>query len=471
MSKNQKDIILNDLKELIAIKSVLSDPQDAAPFGPGCKSALDWFLDKANSYGLATGQSEGYCGWAEYGEGTECVAALCHLDIVPAGEDWATNPFKLTIRDSKLLGRGVTDDKGSAVMCLHALKDIKERGLPLKRRIRVIVGLNEENGSKCMLHYVEHCEIPAASFVPDADFPLINSEKGILHLKARVPLDKFFKDNIASIGGGESFNVIPDRASISIFADSPFGQKLKAICGNKIAECVFTNSEIVGAILAGGHRIEDYTIRDGGELITIEARGKSGHAMAPHKADNAVWKLFSFLNGPAGDSPLVENLCAYFCTVKSAEKLGIYKSDEESGDTTISMGVIEVDDKTLSFSLDIRLNITNNHEDVKKKILAALPARSKLEDVRFSPNLFVSKNSRLITTLLGVYKDVTGLDVYCHRSGGGTYARTIPNAVAFGPTFPGVVTNIHKPNECMPLEDFFAAAEVYKEAFIRLANG
>lgn len=463
--------MLNDLKEIIAIKSILSEPEENAPFGRGCRNALDWFLQKAKSYGLKTGELDGYAGWAEYGEGTECVAALCHLDVVPAGEGWASDPFTLLIEDGKLYGRGVADDKGAAVMCLHALKEIKEEGIKLNKRIRVIVGLNEEHGSACMKYYVANGgEIPSVSFVPDSDFPIINSEKGILHLDVTIPLDKFFKENVAYISGGESINVVPDRASISIFKDSPLYEFLLKVGNGKINSEIFSKTEIVGSILAKGHRIEDYSIKNESEVITIEANGTAGHAMAPHKADNAIWKIFAFLDGLSDKSPILTCLNEYFCTHMSAEKLGIYKSDEQSGDVTISMGKMGVDENSLYFTLDLRLNITSDPEKVQENIAKILPAKSKIEVLRYSPNLFIDCNDNLITTLLSAYKDVTGLDAYCLHCGGGTYARELPKAVAFGPTFPGLVTNIHKPDECFPVEAFFKAAKIYKEAFIRLAR-
>ncbi len=463
--------MLNDLKELIAIESVKSQPEEHAPFGRGCRQALDWFLQKAESYGLKTGELDGYAGWAEYGDGQECVAALCHLDIVPAGEGWASDPFTLLIENGNLYGRGVADDKGAAIMCLHALKEIKEKSLKLNKRIRVIVGLNEEHGSGCMKYYVANGgEIPKVSFVPDSDFPIINSEKGILHLGIRIPLDKFFQENIAHISGGGSINVVPDKASISIFKDSPLSNYLTQVGGGTISSEIFSQPEIVGSILAAGHRIEDYFIKIESDVITIETVGTAGHAMAPHKSDNAIWKLFSFLDGLSDKSPILKCFNEYFCTPMSAEKLGIYKSDPQSGDVTISMGIIEVDENSLYFTLDLRLNITSNHEEVQEMIAKAWPPKSKVEVLRYSPNLFIDCNDTLITTLLGAYKDVTGLDAYCMHCGGGTYARELPNAVAFGPTFPGLVTNIHKPDECFPVEAFYKAAKVYKEAFIRLAK-
>lgn len=462
--------MFNDLAELIKIKSVKDEPCENAPFGKGCREALDWFLDKAREFGLSVGESEGYCGWAEYGEGETCIGVLCHLDVVPAGDGWSSDPYSLLIENGKLYGRGVADDKGSVIMCLHALKEIKDSGIKTKRRIRIIVGCDEEHGSSCIKHYVEHCEIPTYSFVPDSDFPVINSEKGILHLKATVPLDKFFRQNVAYIHGGESINVVPDTAAISLFNDSPLAKYFAELTGGTITREIFSKPELVGNILAAGSRIEDFSVKNESKVVTFETTGTAGHAMCPQRADNAVWKLFLLLNANGFESEIVKTMNEYFCTPLSAEKLNIYKCDEESGDTTISMGMIDVSDSSLHFTLDIRLPISADHEEVKRNILAVLPAHSKLDVLKYAPNLYIAKENPLVTALLEVYSDVTGEEPYCLKCGGGTYARELPNAVAFGPTFPDVETNLHKADENFGIADFEKAMRIYKEAMLKLAR-
>ena len=174
--------MLDDLKKLIAIRSVMDKPGDGAPFGRGPREALDKFLSIAAGYGMKTRNENGYCGWAEIGNGKDMLGILGHLDVVPEGDGWSHDPYSMVVEDGLIKGRGVADDKGPTVAALHAMKRIAENGAKLNHRIRLIVGCNEENGSQCIEYYRDHCEIPKASFVPDADFPVINSEKGILHL-------------------------------------------------------------------------------------------------------------------------------------------------------------------------------------------------------------------------------------------------------------------------------------------------
>ena len=193
--------MLNDLSEVIAINSVESERTASdAPFGQNLRNALDWFLNKASSYGLKVSENHGYYGWAEYGEeGAPLIGIPAHIDIVPVGEGWTGDPLKLRIEDGKAYGRGVADDKGPLVASLWAIKRLREEKLPLRHRVRLIVGCNEESGSECLKKYALEDEIPVMSFVPDADFPVINSEKGLLHLKASLSLDESFSSNISSI--------------------------------------------------------------------------------------------------------------------------------------------------------------------------------------------------------------------------------------------------------------------------------
>lgn len=460
--------MLDDLKEIIAIDSVYSEPRENAPFGEKPRKALDWFLDKCASYGFKTGELDGYCGWAEIGEGDELVGILCHLDVVPAGDDWTTPPFEMTIDGGKIYGRGVTDDKGPLVACVHALKDIKESGFPLTRRFRIIVGCNEENGSACMKHYAKHGEIPVVSIVPDADFPIINSEKGILHYLLKIPADDFIKENIIALEGGVKDNVVPDKATLKIKKNGPLYKYLSSL--SPLNEQLLRTSPIVEALLTDGNELNDFSISDEESALIIGAKGVAGHAMEPEKGDNAVWKIFCFLNSLKDKFPsvAVETVYEYLCTLMSCEKLGFGCFDEESGDTTCNLGLIRLEGDKLNIDLNIRLPISCKKDDVSGLIIQKMPPKSTLKEILYSPNLFVEKDAPIVKTLLKVYAEQTGEKPYCVQSGGGTYAKELPNAVAFGPTFPETKTNIHNADECMPVVEFEKLFDVYRAAVIAI---
>ena len=457
--------MLNDLKEIIAIDSVYGEPAKGAPFGKKARAALDWFLSKSESFGFKTGELDGYCGWAEIGQGERMIGVLCHLDVVPSGDGWTYPPYEMTIEGGKIYGRGVADDKGALVACMHALKSIKDRGEKLCGRIRIIVGCNEENGSACMQHYAKHGEIPACSIVPDADFPIINSEKGILGHEVRIPLDDFFKENVAELKGGIKSNVVPDRAHVVIKKSSPLYEKIKKL--SPLDERLFRAAPVVERLITDGHELKDFAINDTDKGLKIEDVGIAGHAMDPDKGGNAIWKIFSFLSA-FGGSKLVEAVYEYMCTPMSCEKFGFACSDEQSGDTTFNLGVIKTDGNDMNLTLNIRIPVCCDKETIIPSMLAKMPKGTKIVETMFSPNLFIDRNAPLVKTLLKVYADVTGNETYCIKTGGGTYAKELPRAVAFGPTFPNTVTNLHNADENLPVTEFEQLLPIYRAAMLAL---
>ena len=152
--QKEEEALLRDLRELVRIPSVSVPGTGRAPYGAECRRALDWFLSRASEMGFQTRDVDGHCGWCEYGEGEEMVAVLCHLDVVPAGDGWHYPPYDCTWAGGRIYGRGVIDDKGPAAAALYALKAVRDSGAPLHRRVRLLVGCNEEKGSSCIRHYV-----------------------------------------------------------------------------------------------------------------------------------------------------------------------------------------------------------------------------------------------------------------------------------------------------------------------------
>ena len=144
-----------DLKELVSHNSVANN--DELPFGSENRKVLDAALKQMDKKGFKTKNLDYYCGYGEVGQGDKLVGIAAHLDIVPVSEGWNSNPFTLTEKDGKLYGRGVSDDKGAAVISMYALKYLLDTGYKFKKRFRLLVGCNEETGSKCMDYYLGGC--------------------------------------------------------------------------------------------------------------------------------------------------------------------------------------------------------------------------------------------------------------------------------------------------------------------------
>ncbi len=461
--------ILDDLGEIVAVPSVYSAPEDGAPYGKNCLKALEWFVDKARSYGLEAKVIDGACAYAEVGEGKECIGILGHLDVVPAGNGWATDPFKMVEENGKVYGRGVGDDKGAVVVCLAALKALKDGNVKLKRRVRLIVGADEERGSSCIRRYVETGgEIPVMSFVPDSEFPVIHSEKGIAHMTLRFD-DKALAANVSYIDGAECKNALPDRSEIRIVKGSALENAVKAVCGGAVTSELFEKKPLAERIVTAGNAFSDFEIENG-KQINIIANGTAEHASTPEKGDSALWKTLGVLASFNGDikSEYIEKIYDYLCTPLAASKLGIYADDPKSGDLTMCMSQARMTGGALELVIDFRLPLGVKPDAVADKIEEKLGCKATVDD--YHENLYIDEDAPLIKTLLGVYRRITGDMTPPLKVGGGTYARELPNAVAFGCTPIDIDINMHRADENFPIAQLFKNYEIYYAAAVELAN-
>ena len=427
-----QDQITESLLSLLAVDSVQGDPAPNAPFGKGTKEALNRYLSLAASFGMRVKDLDGCCGWAEVGEG-ELVGIPFHLDTVPFGEDWTHSPLG-EVADGVIYGRGTEDDKGPAIAVLYALKSLLDEGLTPRRRIRLIAGLNEESGWKCIERYLATEEVPAMSFSPDADFPVINCEKGVCHLALTLPLP----EDVLEITGGERVNMVADRASFEVkgLSDAAFSKCLK-----------------------GGIKV-----KFGDRGYRLSAEGVSAHGSTPEKGENAILKILYAVKS-SGDF-LADLYDAFHAADGSG--LGIALADDKSGALSLNVGKAETIDGRVTFYLDIRYPVTRTEEEILDLICEAMPAATLEVKGRHLP-LYVDPESELVTSLLSAYNEVTGENARPISIGGATYARAFPNAVAFGPVFPGEDSRIHQKDECISLEGLMKCAEIYREALKRLA--
>ena len=215
-----KEDIINSTCNLIKIPSVLSKSQNPnLPFGKYCITALEYVLDLGNSLGFRTKNIDGYCGYIEFGEGEELIGIIGHLDVVPEGENWTYPPFSGSIINGNIYGRGAIDDKGPVISSLYAMKIVMDN-CKVHKRVRLILGLNEENDWKCIEYYKEHEEIPSCGFSPDADFPCIYAEKGLLTCYLAFPYNSNDKIKIIDIDcNNNAINVVPKYCKITLSVD------------------------------------------------------------------------------------------------------------------------------------------------------------------------------------------------------------------------------------------------------------
>ncbi len=438
--------VIKTLTDFIKIESVKSAPKKNAPFGPKIREALDFILDAARSFGLKTNDLDGYVGEIEYGSGKEIIGVLAHADVVPLGEGWTRAQGE--IFENRIYGRGATDDKGPIVAVLYALKQIKDQGIKLSKTLRLIVGCDEESGCECMKYYQKLGRMPKIGFSPDADFPLIICEKTILYLKAFLPLDNFWQDNILELKGGLRPNMVPARAQIKL---------KKSTLPHYYPE------------LVQKHQAE---ATEDGEIIALKFSGVSAHGSAPHKGENAIWKVFGFLVD-IGAWGVTKSIKHYLLNENACKNMGVYIDDgQRSGDQTLNVGTAyyNKDYNALELTLDFRCPIPQKPQNIINR-LNDLFRGARFEVIQHLPYLYADPESFLVKTLIASYEKVTGTaGAKGIITGGGTYARYLPNGVAFGPTFEGENPRIHNADESISIESLQKMIEIYKEAMINLAK-
>jgi len=403
---------------LLSIASVKDQPQDGAPFGKDVRRALDYTLSLAEQMGFETKNYDGYVGEVIFGEG-EPFGILCHLDVVPAGnpDAWLSDPFTPTERDGNLYCRGVLDDKCGAICSLFALKRLKDLGYKPKRTIKLILGCDEESGWGCIHHYLECAQMPEEGISPDADFPVIYAEKGILHAKFRLEKKKQF-----SLEGGTRANVVCDHCNLSVFDQDD---------EKKAVEC--------GLIKTGEK--------------TYESMGKAAHGSTPEKGKNALKAAVNYLCEMGYlEKEVYEN---FFCDAQNLDDI-----TDETGKLTFSPNLAACDEKYLYITVDIRYPATLEFDYIKGVMEKIAP----FDVVNHQSPLFVDKDSPLVKTLLSVYNEVTGENAQPIAIGGGTYARALKRGVAFGPSFGAEGESIHQPNEYMPIENIYKFTDILLKA-------
>ncbi len=440
-----KDEIIKSIQENIQIDSVKSDPLPGAPYGAGCKEALLHALALGEAMGFRTGNVGDRVGWVEYGEGEEMVGVLGHLDVVPVGEGWTYPAFGGEIHDGVLYGRGVVDDKGPVIGAIYALKAIRDLSLPLDRRIRVLFGTDEENGSSCVHYYIENGgELPTLGFTPDADYPLIFCEKGMHTMTLGKKNPTVGKKNIRFFKGGTAANVVTPFCRLEVEGD-------------------------LSVILTEG-----VTVTKEGNHTIVEAVGHGAHGSTPEKGINAAIRLAEAVKDTdfGGDFQNMMNFLRNRLKGETNGKtLGICYQDEETGETTVNLGVLTLTPEEMSFTLDIRFPKSGIAEDIYENVKKAAEEEGlEILDDSYVPVLYIPKDSVLVRKLLKVFRQETGMDLEPLAIGGGTYAKAFQNMVAFGPEFPGVDNAIHQPDEHVELERLIQSCQIMAAAMYELAQ-
>lgn len=460
--ESYREDMIRSLQELIRIRSVEGEPKENMPFGEGPYQALNYMLNLAESMGFQTLNVDNYAGHIDLGSGEETVGILVHLDVVPEGEGWTYPPYGGEIHDGKIYGRGALDDKGPAIAVLYAMKAIQESGLSISKKVRMILGTNEETNWNDIPYYLERVKKPDLAFVPDADFPVIHGEKGILIFDLKKKLNQPSKGNLVleKIQGGNAPNMVPDGCTAILRVDSDVRKDVEDRLRTFVQE---TGWDLSMKETEPGR-------------ITISCKGKSAHGSTPEKGINAISRLMKFLGElPFEDCDAKEIIRLYNRHIGMeyyGESIGCGLEDEVSGKLIFNVGMIDVDEKEVTITVNIRYPVTISSEKVYSGMRQSLKDTGIeiIEQEDMKP-IYIPEDHELIQKLMQVYREKTGdLESKPIVIGGGTYARAIENAVAFGPLFPGQPGVEHQKDEHISVDALLQCAKIYAEAIYQLAK-
>lgn len=407
---------------------------------------LDTAMKDIRDMGFTVRDFDGYACDAEMGTGDEAIAVLGHLDVVPAGDGWQTPPFT-PIRDGdRMYGRGTSDDKGPVIASLLAMKAVRDAGIPLKRKIRLILGCDEESNWEDMAYYTAHADMPRIGFSPDASFPVINTEKGMLHFQLKAEAAKTGLQ-VKHWMTGERVNVIPGHAEMLLEG------------GEALAEQVRAYAQETGL---------PYTADVTAEGVKVTAEGIPGHSAYPEGRRNAIGMMLCLLLRLGVEGPL-KTIAEAVGMEHDGASLGCACADKVSGPLTCNMGIMRVENGQIFCTLDDRCPVEADQEKLIAATRAHLPG-VQVEVIEQKAPHHVPAEGELVSSLLAAYHEETGLPAEACSTGGGTYAKVLEQGVAFGASFPDDEDLAHQANEYATISGLMKSMRIYANALVRLAG-
>ena len=424
--QENKEQFFQDLAQVMQIRSVKGEPSEQAPFGEGPKEALEKALAIADSYGFKTKMVNNAVGYAQLGAGKDYIGIVGHLDVVAEGEDWSFPPFALNEKEGRLYGRGILDNKGPIMSCLFGLKLLNDLQVPVNQPIRIIFGTDEESGSADIPFYLSEERPPLFGFTPDCKYPVVYGERGIVNYEIMTEFSEEALKNVGDFLGDQARDHVPDKLQVQI------------------------NDRL------------------------IQVSGKRAPSNAPELGENAITLLAEKL---VKEQLVNGRLAEYFTWIVEAlankhhgEGLGIDFEDADSGKLMMTPYELRKQGTALVIGLAIRYPVSISEEQVTDALNVHLPSKSEWLVVRRMKGTRYPKEDKNIQTLAEVYEAVTGLDGTPVTTTGATYARAVPNIVAFGPSFPGQKGIAHNKDEYMDEADLLLNMEIYMHAMLRLSN-
>lgn len=459
---SHRDAMVADISRLVKIRSV-SDAEHGtpeSPFGQGCRDALEEMLKIGREHGFTVKNHDNRVGSLCLTEGKweDTIGFWGHLDVVPEGSDWDYAPYEPLYKDGYLIGRGSQDNKGPTVAVMYVIKCLSELGVTLRHPLKLFVGCDEEKGMSDLEYYTAHYPCPGMSMIADCGFPVCYGEKGII--EANLVSNHKASGAILSFEGGVASNMVPDTAV--------------AVLNTAVADA---------AKLRGIGEQEGFTVSEADGRLTITAKGVSKHTAFPKGGVNAIHQLSTAL-AQSGALPQQDvELLAFMNQVNqdfAGTGLNIVYADEVSGALTCVGSMASMRDGHLVQHLNIRYSITADSEQLLRNIAQSCEEKDwTMELIRDSKPNYFPKEHPAVDLLTGVFNEMTGQERTAYVMGGGTYARKLPHAFAFGmggvpgsPAPEGLFRpghgGAHGPDEGLDIGRLLIAMKIYCIALIRL---
>lgn len=453
--------MIDDLKGLLSIESVRDDSKasEDAPVGPGPRQALDYMYELAERDGFSTHDVDHIAGRIEAGQGEDVLGILCHVDVVPAGDGWDSDPFDPVVTDDAIIARGTLDDKGPTIAAYYAVKILNDMNVDWKKRIHMIIGTDEESDWKCTDRYFQTEEMPTLGFAPDAEFPAIHGEKGITTfdlIQDQINEEVDEPDyELLNFESGQRYNMVPDHAEARVLVKENMTDVIQNF------EYFVEQNELQG----------ESTVDSGILILTVE--GKAVHGMDPSLGVNAglyLLKFLSSLNLDKSAKDFVEFNNRYLFDSHFGEKMGMKFHTDVMGDVTTNIGIIKYDNKEAGrYGVNLRYPQGFEFEEAVERFT------NEIKDIRFSLELgkvqkphYVDKDDPFVEKLVKAYRNQTGDMTEPYTIGGGTYARNLDKGVAFGAMFEDTEDLMHQKNEYMTKKQLINATSIYLEAIYAL---
>lgn len=440
------DLIIKTFQELLQIPSVLDESTitKEMPFGKAINDALEYMLELGKKDGFEVYNDEGYAGTITYkcGNPKKSVGILCHLDVVPEGNNWTYPPYEARIVDGNIYARGTTDDKGPTIASYYALKFIKDAGIKLKNEIKIILGTDEETGWRGVAHYLKNHQMPSVGFAPDCSFPLVYGEKG--RMSFDLSCEEFNDDIVESIEGGERYNVVMDEvvATLKVNLENEFKEYLE-------------KHNLKGHVEGNKYYLE----------------GIAAHAMEPEKGKNAGLHMCNFLNNYS-EHPMIKFMSKYFFNDPFFKNMGVDYNDYEMGPITVNVGIMHIEKNNVRVTLDSRFPVRYDMDKFNSIFKETLnKCGINITANTYKEPHYVSPDDDLVKLLHEAYVKNTGdLVNKPFTVGGGTYAGILDKGVAYGMMFPGEEELAHQRNEYISIESLMKGILIYIDAILALGE-